>query len=630
MKTYYINLSKNKEKREHIEKYFPEAERIDAVDGSLLLPEDILPLKADKDWRDPYWNRRLTKGEVGCTLSHMKAWAYCVEQNKPIIVLEDDVVPAVDNWKEIALNYEHAFDLLYLGRKYIEGKVESINEQLESPGFSYWTCAYIISPKLALELINYCNSNPIIPADEVLPLVAGLHRTLKYNTNQDFYCAAFKNNIVKPKFDAFASSDTETPTNIWSNFKMNILTVATDEDKGQKLLSSPFPIKNIGAGVEWRGGTMEGPGGGQKINLIRKELNNYEDNDVILFLDGYDTFISVSSVDEILNRYLEFKKEVVFAAETFCWPDKSIQDQFPETGGYKFLNSGCFIGTVKELKKIFSESILDHEDDQLYCQKQYLTNNYDIALDYESYLFFCMSGAENSWVYSQTSYIINTDTNCTSCVVHGNGGAEAKKAFNTAYNKVFKPIFYIPKQEYKDVHQLDKDIFVLHNFLSEEYCNDLIRETEECGGWQELPNDKYPAQEIRLQKLNSIFYDTFNAAYNSKLVPFVERKWDCLKMYEIRDLFAIKYSMQSQKSLRLHHDMSLVSGSLKLNNTYTGGELVFPRQGVTNSELEVGSIIIWPGQVTHPHECKELTSGTKYSLTLWTARLEGTADIYNG
>ena len=100
-------------------------------------------------------------------------------------------------------------------------------------------------------------------------------------------------------------------------------------------------------------------------------------------------------------------------------------------------------------------------------------------------------------------------------------------------------------------------------------------------------------------------------------------------MYEIRDLFAIKYSMESQKSLRLHHDMPLVSGSLKLNNNYAGGELVFPRQGVDNRELEVGSIIIWPGQVTHPHECKELKSGTKYSLTLWTARLEGNTDIYN-
>ena len=72
--------------------------------------------------------------------------------------------------------------------------------------------------------------------------------------------------------------------------------------------------------------------------------------------------------------------------------------------------------------------------------------------------------------------------------------------------------------------------------------------------------------------------------------------------------------------------MSLVSGSMKLNNNYEGGVLRFPRQGVDNSQAPVGSIIIWPGQVSHGHECTTLTSGTKYGLTLWTSRLDG--DVY--
>ena len=626
MRTYYINLERNKENKTEIEALFPEAERIEAINGRALFPEDILPFKADKNWRDPYWNRRLTKGEIGCVLSHIKAWALCVEQAEPIIILEDDVIPVVSNWKELTLKYFPSFDLLYLGRKHIEGDTFTINEDLETPGFSYWTCAYAISPRLAKELLEYFESNPLIPADEVLPLVSGLHRNLSYS-GSSFSCGAFKNDIVTPKPNAFNNSDTETPNDIWKDFSMHVITVATDESKAQKLLSSPFEIKNLGKNVEWRGGTMEGPGGGQKINLVKKDLLNYKDNDIVLFLDGYDTFISVNSLEEILERYFDFRKEVIFAAEPSCWPDESIKESFPETGGYKFLNSGCFIGTVKELKRIFEPAILDHEDDQLYCQKQYLSTNYDIGLDYESYLFFCLSGVENCISYS-SGYVINSDTNCTSCVVHGNGGSKAKQAFDQAYHTLFGSRIYIPKQEYRDVHQLDKDIFVLHNFLNKDYCDYLIEEAESYGDWKQLPNDKYPAQEIRLQNLSSIFYETFEKAYESKLVPFVEKKWYPLKMYGIRDLFAIKYSMNAQKSLRLHHDMSLVSASLKLNNNYTGGELVFPRQGVDNSDLDVGSIIIWPGQVTHPHECKELKSGTKYSLTLWTARLEGTQDVY--
>jgi hypothetical protein len=198
------------------------------------------------------------------------------------------------------------------------------------------------------------------------------------------------------------------------------------------------------------------------------------------------------------------------------------------------------------------------------------------------------------------------------------------------HSEIFKGDFYIPKQEYRDIHFLDKDIFVLYNFLSNDFCDDLIAECEKLGEWQELKNDIYPAQEIRLKKLNSIYYEAFNKAYLRKIVPLVENKWSPLKMYGIRDLFTIKYSMDTQRKLNLHHDMSLVSGSLKLNNNYTGGELYFPRQGVSNSQLDVGSIILWPGQVTHPHECKELESGVKYSLTLWTSRLKGTDDIYTG
>ena len=60
-----------------------------------------------------------------------------------------------------------------------------------------------------------------------------------------------------------------------------------------------------------------------------------------------------------------------------------------------------------------------------------------------------------------------------------------------------------------------------------------------------------------------------------------------------------------------------------IRDSYQGGVLRFPRQGVDNSQTPAGSIVIWPGQVTHGHECTELISGTKYGLTLWTSRLEG-------
>ena len=94
-------------------------------------------------------------------------------------------------------------------------------------------------------------------------------------------------------------------------------------------------------------------------------------------------------------------------------------------------------------------------------------------------------------------------------------------------------------------------------------------------------------------------------------------------MNGIRDLFVIKYSPRTQKSLNLHTDISLISGSVKLNDGYTGAELYFPRQQFYNKDIEVGDLLLWPSQVTHPHESLPIYDRTKYSLVLWTQRFKG-------
>ena len=44
---------------------------------------------------------------------------------------------------------------------------------------------------------------------------------------------------------------------------------------------------------------------------------------------------------------------------------------------------------------------------------------------------------------------------------------------------------------------------------------------------------------------------------------------------------------------------------------------------MSNDNTKVGDCILFPGQVTHGHQCEEITAGTKYSLTIWTSRYEG-------
>ena len=94
-------------------------------------------------------------------------------------------------------------------------------------------------------------------------------------------------------------------------------------------------------------------------------------------------------------------------------------------------------------------------------------------------------------------------------------------------------------------------------------------------------------------------------------------------MWGLRDAFLIKYEMEKQRELRVHNDASLVTGSVKLNDDYKGGELYFPRQKLSNKDIPIGKCILFPGQVTHAHTSQEITQGIKYSLTIWSSRFKG-------
>lgn len=614
IKEVYLNLDRCYTKNTDMSKKFPKAIRIPAVDGRTQTPESILPFKASREWRDPSSGRRLTQGEVGCALSHIKAWKICVILDEPLIILEDDVEVLNPEYQSLVEKYRD-YDFLYLGYKDMQGECTVINQDLKQPKFTYWMCSYYITPKVAQTLIDYYLNNSIIPTDEAAPAILNIHRDTTLNQNHGFKVASFITPLMKPFDGAFEVSETEKSP-LWNDFTFKIVSCGTDEAKMEKNISS-IDI-NIGKNVIWKGGTMKGPGGGQKINLMKQYLSTLSEDTIVMFIDGYDTFIAASR-EEILNRYLGFNKEIVFSAEKTCWPDLSLADAHPESSTeYRYLNSGTYIGSVKALKRLFSSPIEDYEDDQLYMQKEFLSGAHDIALDVESYIFFCLAKAENDVVVG-SKFIINKASNCTTCVIHGNGGVQTKQFFDALYKKWHK----------MDVVALDADIICIPSLFTKEWCESLIKTCEEENNWHQLPNDIVPGQEIRLNSLkDKSFRQDFHTEYTNVIAPALERYWPKLKAPRVRDLFVIKYQAGHQISLPLHHDMSMISAAIKLNDEYLGGALNFPRQGVTNESLNVGDAVFWPAQVSHPHESLPLESGTKYSLVLWTTRTDEEGEFY--
>ena len=232
IKEVFLNLDRCTDKHINMCKKFPKAIRISAIEGATQTPESILPYKADLTWRDPHKGRRLTEGEVGCTLSHIKAWKLCCLLEESIIVLEDDVEVLNVNYQQMVQKYSE-YDFLYLGYKDMEGDCEKINEELKLPKFTYWTCGYYITPKVAQSLLDYFLTNPIIPADEVIPAILNIQKNTSLNQGHKFKIASFTNPLVQPIAGSFDNSDTEQ-SSTWSEFDFKIISCGTDETKMSK------------------------------------------------------------------------------------------------------------------------------------------------------------------------------------------------------------------------------------------------------------------------------------------------------------------------------------------------------------------------------------------------------------
>ncbi|OON18758.1 hypothetical protein X801_05385, partial [Opisthorchis viverrini] len=161
-----------------------------------------------------------------------------------------------------------------------------------------------------------------------------------------------------------------------------VLTVSTEtNDALERFLRSAnnnhFNVKVLGLGLVWKGGDVShSVGGGQKINLLRDELRSHINLDdlLILFLDSYDV-VFMDSKFRLLEEYENSNYTILFGAESFCWPDQSLEKMYPPVGPKenRFLNSGGFVGPASSLYRMVTEMpIKEDDDDQLYYTKIYL------------------------------------------------------------------------------------------------------------------------------------------------------------------------------------------------------------------------------------------------------------------
>ncbi len=94
---FVINLKISAQRRKHIQNQFNKLpkkinfEFFEAINGNEN-PDFYLFKKHNAEKRFKYKGSKTTLGQLGCFASHYLLWEKCVKLNRPIIILEDDII----------------------------------------------------------------------------------------------------------------------------------------------------------------------------------------------------------------------------------------------------------------------------------------------------------------------------------------------------------------------------------------------------------------------------------------------------------------------------------------------------------------------------------------------------------
>lgn len=130
-----------------------------------------------------------------------------------------------------------------------------------------------------------------------------------------------------------------------------------------------------------------------KDNLLRNYLMQVDDSEIILFTDGYDSVL-LSGEDELLDKFYSAKTDLLFSAETICFPVKSLSSLYPDTGSsFRYLNSGGFIGKASLIKEMLDKQVVIEEQEFIWSNQyawtlRYLQNTGKMKIDSKCELFY--------------------------------------------------------------------------------------------------------------------------------------------------------------------------------------------------------------------------------------------------
>jgi GR25 family glycosyltransferase involved in LPS biosynthesis len=511
-KIFIINLERDYERKKNIEIQFQKEnitsyEFIHAVDGQ---NEDLQKynFQVIPDWIEPYSSKIMTKGEIGCSLSHYLLWERIVKEGwKQVMILEDDVVLSphfsqILEEKKEEIN-QLPYDLLYIGRRPLnEASEQKISDSFILPKRSYGTHAYILSLSGAQKLINSNYLQHLLPVDEFLPILYDPdypHKQYIHYFNQSPRLHTYSlhpliTDILGGKDYKSTTYSSDPYVTNKMTYPLRVLIVITDQNEHSDAFHRCIQsCEMYGHSYKIIRDIPENKFG---RTVLKHELLSWTDADLentLLVINDCENIILNSNPQEILEKYKT--KKIMFPGKKNPWP---IQKSNSLTE-YKYLNSGVFIGNGKHILTI----LLTHESQKI--DLEYYTDLYandEIILDVKCEILQTIthkSLEEDIDILLNKSRIKNKNTNTTPCILHGY--SELKLFTNIqmnlinnylggGWNNSYKYCInnYVPREQLPKVYinyhshlpiqtvlDYPEDKYKLHNLPLEDMVQDFLK-----------------------------------------------------------------------------------------------------------------------------------------------------------
>ena len=353
----------------------------------------------------------------------------------------------------------------------------------------------------------------------------------------------------------------------------------------------------------------------KKINFMKNEGSTPILSIIVFFDNNNNNPFLITNLMEETYKYKNFDNLIISCS-------------FPKKLNHIIFESNEYYHSVYNEKTLVINVLDEYQSNSIPFPKKIFSfdhySNYNIDLINNKMSFDFVENKFKTVFFKESKYDFNYDYFDELIYVDSSKYENLFDLINTKDCEIYNAFeFKLDKFEMNDNNHIDTSCnpkfiqrFIKKNVYESYICNWIIRESEkyafENGGWTTTRHDLYPTTDLPLKKITSIFPFISESLFT--IIQFIKKSYclDDKHIFNVHDVFIIKYDANLQSNLEIHTDNSEISVNILLSDPsdFEGGGTYFDDGIVTF--LEKGDALIHCGKTKHSG--LEITKGRRYIL----------------